>query len=409
MLFLFSLCNYAQIYTPSGTIQGTSGNNYVGIGTSSPGGPLEIAAGTASTPLRIKGTSTGATWSGRVVAGGPSNVFVMGQYNNHAWLGAHNSALNAWADLYINPEGSSGKKVFIGAHGGRENTIFTVDNATGNSYFMNGNVGIGVEPNYKLDVGGDINLSGGLYQNGQLINLGGAKWELSGSGDAYFNNGNVGIGTNDPQSLLHLYSSSAPAITLTNTGTIYGAKNYYLKVDQSDITNGLPTLQIGSDQQRLLDISGKAVLAYTNFWVSGTTYDLSFNVTPSYRIFNIYNNALHKNIFSIYENDGIGQVEVNGKITAEEIEVIRDVPDFDHVFNTEYNLASINEVEQFIKSNKHLPDIPSAKEFKENGYKVGEMDGLLLKKIEELTLYIIEQQKTIEGLQTQMDQIVNNK
>ena len=100
---------------------------------------------------------------------------------------------------------------------------------------------------------------------------------------------------------------------------------------------------------------------------------------------------------------------VNGKITAEEIEVIRDVPDFDHVFNTKYNLTSLNEVEQYIKSNKHLPDIPSAQEFKENGYKVGEMDGLLLKKIEELTLYIIEQQKTIESLQSQMDQMAKTK
>jgi len=47
------------------------------------------------------------------------------------------------ADFYINPEGSSGKKVFIGAYNSRENSILTIDNATGNSYFMNGRVCIG--------------------------------------------------------------------------------------------------------------------------------------------------------------------------------------------------------------------------------------------------------------------------
>jgi hypothetical protein len=52
----------------------------------------------------------------------------------------------------------------------------------------------------------------------------------------------------------------------------------------------------------------------------------------------------------------------------------------------------------FIKENKHLPNIPSAEEFKTDGYKIGEMDEMLLRKIEELTLYIIELQKQIKEL-----------
>ena len=75
-----------------------------------------------------------------------------------------------------------------------------------------------------------------------------------------------------------------------------------------------------------------------------------------------------------------------------------DVPSSDFVFEPNYNLKSLSEVEAFVTENKHLPDVPSAKEFKENGYKIGEMDNLLLQKIEELTLYIIDLQKQIEEL-----------
>ena len=92
------------------------------------------------------------------------------------------------------------------------------------------------------------------------------------------------------------------------------------------------------------------------------------------------------------------KLAVNSGIICEELKVMADVPSSDYVFEKEYELRSLNEVETFVNENKHLPDVPSAKEFKENGYKVGEMDDLLLRKIEELTLYIIDLQKQIEEL-----------
>jgi hypothetical protein len=71
-------------------------------------------------------------------------------------------------------------------------------------------------------------------------------------------------------------------------------------------------------------------------------------------------------------------------------------------------LRPLEEVDAFIRENKHLPDIPSAAEFKENGVGLGEMDNMLLRKVEELTLYVIEQNKSnkkllgrIEELQTE--------
>jgi|GEM_PF-2656474 len=70
----------------------------------------------------------------------------------------------------------------------------------------------------------------------------------------------------------------------------------------------------------------------------------------------------------------------------------------DFVFDPEYRLRDIGEVERFVKDNGHLPDIPSAEEVQKDGYCVNEMNRLLLQKIEELTLYVIRQQEEIDQL-----------
>jgi len=93
------------------------------------------------------------------------------------------------------------------------------------------------------------------------------------------------------------------------------------------------------------------------------------------------------------------RLTVNGGILCEEVKVIGNVPDADYVFEEDYPLAPLSEVESFIKENKHLPNIPSAQEFKTNGYKVGDMDEMLLRKVEELTLYIIQLEKQVKELQ----------
>ncbi len=96
--------------------------------------------------------------------------------------------------------------------------------------------------------------------------------------------------------------------------------------------------------------------------------------------------------------DGAYKLMVNGAIRCEKLKVETDVPNSDHVFEKDYNLMPLEEVHAFVTENKHLPEIPSAAEFQENGYLVGEMDDLLLRKVEELTLYIIAQQKQIDEL-----------
>jgi len=105
-----------------------------------------------------------------------------------------------------------------------------------------------------------------------------------------------------------------------------------------------------------------------------------------------YDQGNYLNVSSNYK------LVVNGGIICEELQVIEDVPDADYVFEKNYKLLSLDELESFIKINKHLPDVPSAEEFKTNGYQVGEMDEMLLRKIEELTLYIIDLEKQVKEL-----------
>ncbi len=96
---------------------------------------------------------------------------------------------------------------------------------------------------------------------------------------------------------------------------------------------------------------------------------------------------------------------VAGKIMAEEVEVRLAVNWPDYVFKDDYNRASLEDVNAFIKENGHLPDVPSAEEIERNGVSLGEMDAILLRKIEELTLYLIELKGENEELRKTIEEL----
>ncbi len=133
-------------------------------------------------------------------------------------------------------------------------------------------------------------------------------------------------------------------------------------------------------------------------------------------------NAQRSNLKNIYSNNnkiGIGTsnpdelLTVKGKIHTQEVIVdLKGAIAPDYVFETyykgtselnpNYTFLTLEEIESYIKENNHLPKVPSAEEIEENGLSLKEMNLLLLEKIEELTLFTIQQQKEIDLLKEKM-------
>jgi hypothetical protein len=91
------------------------------------------------------------------------------------------------------------------------------------------------------------------------------------------------------------------------------------------------------------------------------------------------------------------KLSVNGNMKSREL-VIETVGWPDYVFNTDYKLSTLNDLEKYIQQHKHLPNIPAAAEIEEHGLPVGDIQKKMMEKIEELTLYIIELNKEIQLL-----------
>lgn len=100
------------------------------------------------------------------------------------------------------------------------------------------------------------------------------------------------------------------------------------------------------------------------------------------------------------------KLAVNGNIRAKEI-VIEASPWPDYVFKKNYNLPTLEEVEEYINQNGHLKNIPNEADVKENGISLGEMNAKLLQKIEELTLYTIQQENHLKLLNAKIEMLEN--
>jgi hypothetical protein len=98
-------------------------------------------------------------------------------------------------------------------------------------------------------------------------------------------------------------------------------------------------------------------------------------------------------------------LDVAGNVRANKVVVNTTGADF--VFASGYRLPSLKTVEQFIKANHHLPGIASAQQMQQDGLNLGDNQTKLLQKIEELTLYVIEQQKQIKALQEENKKITD--
>ncbi len=397
-----ALSSYAQTWTAgTGILYSNPTTTNIGIGTTNPQCKLDVAGMIKTHDLqtsRISAyTDLGFTYDEKFLGD-----YSVGWYTD-SW---HVGSPTLWQSGY------AGIKFF---------TTRTLRMAIKS----NGNVGIGTDnPQCKLDVAGraktvdlqtnrvaayfDYNFtydgksledySIGWYSDSWHVGSP-TLWQSGYAGIKFFttrtlrmaikSDGNVGIGTDNPLQKLHVVNGNI-LMSRTATGGAPGSANGMMMFGGSDVgVNG--------------ETFGEWGIEYLNTPQDG--YGLNFcKVWTNLGGFNYGLFLANNGNVGIGEKNPQSKLAVNGTIRAREVLVtLSGWSDF--VFASDYKLLSLSEVEQFIKQNKHLPEIPSAKEVEENGISLGEMQAKLLQKIEELMLYTIEQQKLIEELQKQLKEL----
>jgi hypothetical protein len=233
----------------------------------------------------------------------------------------------------------------------------------GSHIFTNGNVGIGTtSPTNKLEVNGDGFVSGYLTSS-RSANEGGGLW------------------INNPSKT----GTNANRWAIYNMTGAYGNGLNFWKYGDNGNTG--PQLQLMDNGVN--NFNGNLTINGHQVWHAG-----------------IFNPA---NYFPFTGGNIVGDVAigttaaqkdlaVNGNIKTRKVKVTQT--DWaDYVFDSSYQLTPLHAVEKFIQQNKHLPEVPSAAAIKKDGIDLGDNQAVLLKKIEELTLYIIEQDKRIKKLE----------
>ncbi len=266
-----------------------------------------------------------------------------------------------------------------------------------------GKVGIGTNsPVNKLDVEGNQYISGNLG-----IGISSPIHKLEVDGDQYVS-GSLGIGTSSPSDPLEV----AGVIRSSDGGRIlkmfaHGSLDFTALRSSNQSGDHVPFyLQTGTGATQLAVHDNKVGIgtdAPTKRLevTEGVLLISGSPGTDTGARLQISTSDNTQDFIKFVNTDGdMLLVNNEGKLFAHEIEVkLGSFPDY--VFHDDYKLRSLQELEQYIKTHKHLPDIPSEKEVIENGLNLGEMDALLLQKVEELTLYVIELQNQIEKLKKQ--------
>lgn len=362
----------------------SSGN--VGIGTLSPNSILEIKSTGAGNQLRIWDHS----W--------PDDSYVgFGIY------GASQSAEVASFGYRYRIGGSTNSGIQFGTSASPLMTLLT-----------NGNIGIGTtSPSGQLDIFNtgttrlNIETSGSGTRYGELAfkdngSIVGYVWSVPESNLLSIGKGghqhinmrmdteNVGIGTNSPSHKLDVNG------TINSSGDITVNSNGLSKLKGSAV---------------LLNNDNSQSSSYIDFKDSnGTRYRMGSG-TVSNGYFSITNHDTSSELLRLLGN---GNAIIYGNLESQKVKVTQTPGNWpDYVFTENYKLRTLNELEQYIQTNKHLPEVPSATDIETNGQDLGNMQVTLLKKVEELTLYLIDQDKRLQTSdarhQTLMDLVLELK
>ncbi|MFA6924933.1 MAG: hypothetical protein WC223_11860 [Bacteroidales bacterium] len=431
--FMIAICNLLKAQTPNYIPKfitgGTTNSNIfqdlttgrIGIGTITPTSMLHLygTAGNTYPCITIERNDAQLTGFGGdlrfVSTNTPHNsstyfgsVLFQGKVLGTAYTGAQITAfaMNQW-----DASNQNSRIEFMTTNGTTLSTKMTI--------LHDGNVGIGTTtPVAKLEVNGDVAI--GVNCNYRITRATGGVVKILGisSGNTFIyspwttsglinfannngqekmtintDNGNVGIGTTSPQTTLSVSSASEDLLHLSRT-TANAEDNVFLAFSHNNNTASL-------NARAKIGLSVKSGGAGRLVFYTGTAGSL----TEKMRI------GESGNVGIGTTNNTVGEqtfkLAVNGSIVCKEVKVVTDVPASDYVFEKNYKLRSLSEIENFVNKNKHLPEVPSAEEFKKNGYKVGEMDDMLLRKIEELTLYMIDLKKENENLKQRVANIEN--
>jgi hypothetical protein len=206
-------------------------------------------------------------------------------------------------------------------------------------------------------------------------------------------NQKIGIGTQLPSEALQITNGFARSDGFIVTGSSTNTSSW-----------NAPWYGLSLANEANLDFSSNA---NTHPVVLQGFYGIALRTSQGYLgmdndgIVSIGLNAADMNCLSLATNSSNAyKLYVEGGIRTEEVLVdVKQGNWCDYVFEPNYRLRPLSEVEAFINQNKHLPEVPSAVEVETNGVKLGEMDAILLKKVEELTLYVIELEKKIKSLE----------
>ena len=267
----------------------------------------------------------------------------------------------------------------------------------------------------------------------------------------------LGIGSHTPAANLHIHSATANNYFLmtndsTTTSSAHGFRIYqvekkaYIKQQESDClymetpggglmidAEGDVGFGTNSPRQKIHVVNGNILISRTSSRANGSTngsllfggainsncthgawgieyvnndnegYGLNF-----WRPISPCNNPKGNYFFFLADNSNVGigtnnpkaKLSVEGAILAKEVCVKDSISNWpDYVFKEEYNLMDLKALKKYVETNKHLPDVPSAAEVETNGVKLGETTSLLMQKIEELTLYIIQLEERIRTLE----------
>lgn len=364
-LLINSLVLFSQTWTTgTGLIYINPTTTKVGIGTSTPSTPLSFGTSLNSTILALYDNAT--TWYGFGIQNNQMRLQIGSTSAKFSFLAGStteiftingNGAINATGAITATSLSTGTGAITAGAI-----TAASLSTGTGSiiagSINTSGTIKAGI---WNLVNSNDFNIStaGGNYAAPAFLTLGGYSGSTGGSVTLY---AGQGMGTCGNINLV-----------ITNPGVIrLGAANI-----------------------------GATVASDGSYSTTGTLTAKSLTTTG----------AISAGSLTTTGNVNIGcsttsttaNLHVNGVINATEVDVITSVPCSDYVFEPGYMLKSLPEIECYVKENKHLPDVPSANEFKEKGCNVGQMQDLLLKKVEELTLYVIELKKENDALKAKVD------